>query len=113
MLGHLLNYHRREAKPEWWAYFDRRKKSLDQLIDDTEAIAYLTPIDEPPVAKKRSLIHALEFPAQEFKLKADMSVDGPLTVGGAGTIEWIDASAGRLWIAPRPRIRWTSRCLTR
>ena len=40
--GHLLDYHRREAKPEWWAYFDRQKKSLDDLLDDTEAIAYLS-----------------------------------------------------------------------
>ena len=22
-LGHLLDYHRREAKPEWWAYFEQ------------------------------------------------------------------------------------------
>ena len=39
LLADLLDYHRREAKPEWWAYFDRQKKSLDDLIDDTEAIA--------------------------------------------------------------------------
>lgn len=104
-LGHLLNYHRREAKPEWWAYFDRRKKALDELIDDTEAIAYLKAVDTPPVKQKQSLIHTLEFPPQEFKLKADTAVDGPLTVGAAGTIEWIDAASGRLGLRRGPTLK--------
>ena len=104
-LGHLLNYHSREAKPEWWAYFDRRKKSLDELIDDTEAIAYLKPVDTPPEKQARSFIYTLEFPPQEFKLKADTDVDGPLTVGPAGTIEWIDAATGRLGLRRGPTLK--------
>jgi len=104
-LGHLLDYHRREAKPEWWAYFDRRKKTLDDLMDDTEAISYLRPTDEPPVPKKKSLIHTLEFPTQEFKLKADMTVDAPLAFGSAGTIEWIDAATGRLGLLRGPGLK--------
>ena len=28
---YLVDYHRREAKPGWWAFFDRLKKSLDEL----------------------------------------------------------------------------------
>ena len=45
-LVHLVDYHRREAKPGWWAFFERLKKSLDELRDDTEAIAYLTPVGD-------------------------------------------------------------------
>ena len=72
LLGDLLDYHRREAKPDWWAYFDRRKKSLDELLDDTEAIAYLTAVPGASSEEdKQSLVHTLEFPPQEFKLKAD------------------------------------------
>lgn len=96
LLGHLLDYHRREAKPEWWAYFQRRKKSLDELFDDTEAIAGLTLANEPPVHEKQSLVYTLEFPSQEFKLRTDADVEGPFGEGPAGTIEWIDASTGRL-----------------
>jgi uncharacterized protein len=96
LLAHLLDYHQREAKPEWWAYFERRKKALDQLLDDTEAIAYLTPTPDPPVQVKRSLVYTLQFPSQEFKLKADTAVEGPLAQGAVGTIEWIDVSRGRL-----------------
>lgn len=95
-LGHLLDYHRREAKPEWWAYFERQKKSLDELLDDTEAIAQLTPTDDAPVPKKQSLVHTLAFPPQEFKLKVDADVEGPLSEGPVGTIEWIDESRGLL-----------------
>jgi len=104
-LGHLLNYHRREAKPEWWAYFERRKKSLDQLLDDTEAIAYLNPVDVPPIKQKLSLVHTLEFPPQEFKLKPDTSAEYCLGGGSAGTIEWIDAAGGRLGLRRGPKLK--------
>jgi predicted RecB family nuclease len=93
LLGHLLDYHRREAKPEWWAYYDRRKKSLDELIEDTEAIAYLTPVAEPI---QDPFVRALEYPPQEFKLKVDAKVDGPWDEGPVGTIEWIDTARCRL-----------------
>ena len=41
LAGELLEYHRREARPQWWAYFDRLGKSPEELQEDTEAIAYL------------------------------------------------------------------------
>ena len=96
LLAHLLDYHRREAKPEWWAYFQRQKKSLDELLDDADAIAGLRPAADPPVPKAQSLVYTLEFPPQEFKLKADAAVEGPFGSGGAGTLEWVDAGRGRL-----------------
>jgi predicted RecB family nuclease len=94
ILGHLLDYHRREAKPEWWAYFDRRKKSLDDLLDDTEAISFLEASGKEPVQVFLSLVHTLRFPPQEFKLAADAKVEGPLGQGSVGSIEWIDAAGG-------------------
>jgi uncharacterized protein len=96
LLAHLLGYHRREAKPEWWAYFDRQKKSLDDLLDDTEAIAYVEAVDVPPEQIDRSLVHALQFPPQEFKIGPDTDVEDPFTGAGAGEIVWIDSSRGRL-----------------
>ena len=97
LIGHLLDYHRREAKPEWWAYFERKKKSLDELLEDTQAISHLTPTGAGPQAIDQSLVHVLAFPPQEFKLKiGDSHVEGPLDEGRVGTIEWIDEAAGRL-----------------
>jgi uncharacterized protein len=46
--------------------FDRQKKSLDDLLDDTEAIAYLTPVEGvAPEKVKQSLIYTLQFPDQD------------------------------------------------
>ncbi len=97
VLGPLLNYHRREAKPEWWAYFDRQKKSLDDLLLDTQAIAYLRPVDGiAPEPVQRSLVYTLEFPDQEFKLGADAQIEDPFRRESAGTIAWIDEENRRL-----------------
>ncbi|MFZ4604120.1 MAG: TM0106 family RecB-like putative nuclease, partial [Caulobacterales bacterium] len=43
LLGHLLEFHRREAKPSWWAMFSRQTMSEEELIDDAECIGGLTP----------------------------------------------------------------------
>jgi uncharacterized protein len=97
LLADLLNYHRREAKPEWWAYFDRQKKSLDDLLDDTEAIAYFTPAEGvAPEKVKQSLVYTLEFPDQEFKLGPGQTVEDPFRQERAGTIEWLDSTTRRL-----------------
>ena len=99
LLADLLTYHRREDKPEWWAYYDRQKKSLDDLLDDGEAIAYLEAVPgEEPQAVDRSSVHPLRFPDQEFKLGADpqRSVEDPFRKQAAGSIAWIDGAAGCL-----------------
>ena len=91
LLADLVNYHRREAKPEWWAYYERHSKSLDDLVDDTEAIAYLTPaIDRPPTRTARSLVHSLDFPDQEHKLTSGTQVEDPFRIASAGAIVQID-----------------------
>ena len=102
-LGQLLNYHRREAKPEWWAYFERQKKSLDELLDDTESIAQLEEVAGVTTALvKKSLVHTLAFPPQEFKLGAGDTVEDPFTKQRAGDIVWLDASQGRLGLKRGP-----------
>jgi predicted RecB family nuclease len=90
LLTHLVDYHRREARPGWWAFFDRLKKSLDELREDTEAIAYLSPLPGPPIADKKSLIHTLEFPDQEFKLREGAQLCDPIDGKSAGELLSID-----------------------
>ena len=48
LAAHLLEYHRREAKPVWWAFFDRLGKSPAELVDDAEAIGELEPEGSEP-----------------------------------------------------------------
>src|SRR5439155_6942250 len=69
LAGELLEYHRREARPAWWWYFERLGMTPEELIDDSESIGCLEPDrDAPPESLKRSLVHTLRFPAQDHKL---------------------------------------------
>ena len=67
LLAQLLEYHRREEKPQWWEYFHHKELDEEELIEDTETIGGLTLVGEP-IADKQSLIYTLAFPAQEHKI---------------------------------------------
>lgn len=107
LMAHLLRWHRREDKPEWWRYFDRILNCDEaDLLADTEAIAGLSVAGEP-TPDKRSLIWHYEFdPDQEHKLPVGKQVLDPATerakyqigsaVPGPGTLVDIDHSAGTL-----------------
>jgi predicted RecB family nuclease len=71
LLGYLLEYHRREARSEWWKYFDRLGARVEELIDDADCIGGLR-VDPkiPPRQDKRSMVWTLAFPEQELKLGA-------------------------------------------
>ncbi|MHB1865445.1 MAG: TM0106 family RecB-like putative nuclease [Candidatus Saccharimonadales bacterium] len=69
LMAQLLNYHRREDKPVWWAYFERLQMSGDELVEDAEAIGQITlEAHQEPLADKKSYIYTLRFPEQEHKL---------------------------------------------
>jgi predicted RecB family nuclease len=96
LLGQLLDYHRREAKPEWWAYFDRLEADDEQLVElDTEALGGLTDAGlapRPLPAPARSALYTLRFPPQEHKIAPGEYVD-PATGRGVGVAR-VDDSAG-------------------
>jgi len=70
----LLDFHRRTAKPEWWAMFARQEMSAEELIEDGECVGGLVMVrDAPPVADKRSLVYTYEFPEQETKMRTGTS----------------------------------------
>jgi predicted RecB family nuclease len=97
LMAQLVDYHRREDKPVWWAFFERQGMSTDELVEDAEAIGGLRPVDgAKPQAEKRSLIYTLEFPAQEHRLYPGADAHDAATGKGAGTIVSVDDVAGRL-----------------
>ncbi len=97
----LVGYHRREAKPVWWAMFDRRERTLAQLRDeDNEAIADLAVIDCEKVGKA-SLQWTLAFPPQNFKLSPG-DVDEPLAERAA-TLVAIDEAEGLVVVKRGPK----------
>jgi predicted RecB family nuclease len=108
LAGELLEYHRREARPAWWAYFDRLGKSPEELLEDTEAIAYLeVDPNTPPEPRKRSLVHTLRFPIQDHKLRPGETVQDPATGRSAGEIVEIEdtrGAVGRLRLLRGPKL---------
>jgi predicted RecB family nuclease len=74
LLSHLLLYHRRESKPEWWRFFELKAMTAVELVDERDAVGLLQRDERvAPVPFKRSLDWTYTFPAQEVKLD-----DGPL-----------------------------------
>ena len=56
LAGELLAYHSRAAKQQWWAYFQRKEMSREQLLADAEVLAGLELLtDRDPIAVDRSL----------------------------------------------------------
>jgi uncharacterized protein len=73
LLAHLIDYHRREAKPQWWEWFLHLSLDEEELIEDTDTIGGLEPVGDPE-PDKNSLIYTFSFPEQEHKISGD-SVD--------------------------------------
>ncbi len=74
LLAHILEFHRREAKPQWWRHFDRQGMSDEELYDDNECLAGCERTEREsykPTEKTRTrLAHEYRFDRnQEFKLR--------------------------------------------
>ncbi len=92
LAAHLLDYHERERKPVWWAFFDRLEKTHEELLEDSESISGLTVVGEPETVA-RSKAWTFTYPPQEHKLRAAQDVRDPATGGSPGVIVSIDRDA--------------------
>jgi len=63
----LLDFHRRADKPGWWAMFNHRDMTEEELIEDVECIGALTLDPEHPPGPGN--VYTCLFPEQETKLK--------------------------------------------
>lgn len=104
LAGELLEYHRREARPAWWWFFERRDQmTVEELVDDAEALGGLAPVGRPR-ADKRSLVHTLGFPPQQHKLAPGHQPIDPATKSPAGAITDLDDVAGTLALRRGPSL---------
>jgi predicted RecB family nuclease len=91
LAGQLVDFHKREAKPDWWAMFHRQGMSEEELIDDAECIGGLErDTARSPVPEKRSIVHSFRFPAQDFKMSLGVDVLIAETIAPAGKIVHLD-----------------------
>ncbi len=70
----LLDFHRREQKPEWWAMFARMEATDAELVEDNECLGGLVRDDTvAPEPVAQSLRYTYRFPAQQTKLRTGSS----------------------------------------
>ena len=97
LLANLLEFHRREAKPQWWAKFSRQEMTTQELLEDAECLAMLrSDPKRPPRSDKKSTIFAFIFPAQDFKLRIGDKVLRAGSGESAGEIVFIDDTERRV-----------------
>lgn len=102
LLAALLDWHRREAKPQWWLWYALAHAPADELVASAEALGELD--FEAEVGRvARSVVRRYRFdPAQETKLDVgDRPID-PATERGAGEIVGIDTLAGSVDLRHAP-----------
>jgi predicted RecB family nuclease len=78
LLAHLLEWHRREAKPAWWRYFRHKNLTSAELVAERGAIGELRRGDIVENLKK-SVVRRFTFPAQEHGFAVGDHVCDPAT----------------------------------
>lgn len=69
ILRDLIEFHRREAKPQWWRFFERLAMTHDELKDDIACIGDAALVPGEPEPEKKSLIFTYRFdPEQDSKI---------------------------------------------
>ncbi len=103
MLAHLLEFHRREAKPVWWAMFDRHAMTTEELWEDVHCLGGLAREPGGPVPIKRSTGYWYRFdPSQDTKITAGDSVYFAHDIGIKASIEDMTED-GRILIKLGPK----------
>jgi predicted RecB family nuclease len=94
LMADLVGFHRREAKPAWWAFFDRQEWSVEELQDDGECIGGCVADGKDWKGQdKRSLTFRYRYHEQETKLRDGSAVHIAATGEAAGTIFALDEAS--------------------
>lgn len=106
LLAQSLSWHRREAKADWWAYFQRLAMTDDELIEDTEAIGGLEFVGDM-AQLKQSVIRRYRFgPSQEYKIAIGDTPEDPRRQERAGDVVGLDPFAGTIDLKRGMRRPW-------
>lgn len=70
LVADLNVFHQREAKPSWWAIFDRLSSEEEELVEDLESLAGLSATSRNIEVRKGIFERTYSVPEQESKLRA-------------------------------------------
>jgi hypothetical protein len=65
----LVGFHRREAKPDAWAYYDRLEKTHEELLDDAECLANCNFVKKTEDKNTGEIKYIYNFETQNYKVK--------------------------------------------
>lgn len=100
LLADLLEFFRRDVKPQWWRYFHLRDLSDPELFREPDALSGLT-FQGTGSQVKKSTLFQYRFPAQEHGFRPGDAAEDPNT-GKPWTVYDIDDAAGTLSILRGP-----------
>jgi uncharacterized protein len=104
LAAQVLDYHDRERKPVWWAFYDRLEMTPEQLVDDSDSIGALV-VTSGPEPVERSQAWTFSYPAQEHKLGRDRDTFDPQTGRSPGQILELDRDERRLVLRRGPSLK--------
>jgi uncharacterized protein len=102
LLAAILDWHRRDAKPQWWDYYRLLESPIDDLVADASALGGLTFVDDLGQIKKSRLHRYSYDPSQETKLHEGDSPVDPATRKGAGEIVAMNPLTGTVDLKRNP-----------
>src|SRR6266571_5321003 len=103
LLAHVVEFHRREDKPVWWAMFDRHAMTEEELCEDLNCLGGLRHLQHPPEKIKQSLGFWYTFePDQDTKLEAGSRCYFAHDLALQTEIQRLDREQGRLCLKFSP-----------
>ena len=85
LLGHLLDYHRREDKSAWWEFFHLCGLDATELVEERTTLGGLG-FDADLGPEKQSVLHRYRFPPQEHGIEIGTDVRDPATAQSPGDV---------------------------
>ena len=85
----LVGFHRREAKPSIWAYYDRKEKTPEELEDDPECIGNCNLVEEVLSNDPDRKRFKYKFNTQNYKIKEGNTASDIFEERNFGKIETI------------------------
>ena len=104
LLGHLVEFHRREDKPKWWEVFRRREMSDEELVEDLACLGGLEEVPGSERTVRRSTAIRYRFdPDQDTKLDDGDEFFLAHELDARGAILRIDREVGEVELLFGPR----------